>query len=94
MMVSGLRSGRITWRRSRWKICAGVVGVHVGRFLAPRLDRLFRRMLRNQRQRSLADQILASVVEHADLVVDLRNAVRHRLGGGIAGPVPANVDVL
>jgi UDP-N-acetyl-D-glucosamine dehydrogenase len=37
---------------------------------------------------------LATVVEHADLVVDLRNAVRHRLGGGVAGAVPANVDVL
>jgi UDP-N-acetyl-D-glucosamine dehydrogenase len=37
---------------------------------------------------------LAAVVEHADLVVDLRNAVRHRLGGGVAGAVPANVDVL
>ena len=36
---------------------------------------------------------LAAVVEHADLVVDLRNAVRQRLGG-VAGAVPANVDVL
>ncbi len=36
---------------------------------------------------------LALVVEHADLVVDLRNAVRHRLGGP-SGTVPANVDVL
>jgi len=37
---------------------------------------------------------LGTVVEHADLVVDLRNAVRHRLGGGVAGAVPPNVDVL
>ena len=37
---------------------------------------------------------IATVVEHADLVVDLRNAVRHRLGGGVSGAVPANVDVL
>jgi UDP-N-acetyl-D-glucosamine dehydrogenase len=37
---------------------------------------------------------LALVIEHADLVVDLRNAVRQRLGGGPAGPLPANVDVL
>ena len=37
---------------------------------------------------------LAAVVEHADLVVDLRNAVRHRLGGGATGAIPANVDVL
>jgi UDP-N-acetyl-D-glucosamine dehydrogenase len=37
---------------------------------------------------------LATVVQHADLVVDLRNAVRQRLGGGVSGAVPANVDVL
>jgi UDP-N-acetyl-D-glucosamine dehydrogenase len=37
---------------------------------------------------------LVAVVEHADLVVDLRNAVRHRLGGGVAGVIPPNVDVL
>ncbi len=37
---------------------------------------------------------LAAVVEHADLVVDLRNAVRHRLGGASSGHVPPNVDVL
>ena len=37
---------------------------------------------------------LAAVVEHADLVVDLRNAVRRRLGGGATGAIPANVDVL
>jgi UDP-N-acetyl-D-glucosamine dehydrogenase len=37
---------------------------------------------------------LALVVEHADLVVDLRNAVRHRLSGGTSGRVPPNVDVL
>ncbi len=37
---------------------------------------------------------LALVVEHADLVVDLRNAVRHRLPGGPSGAVPPNVDVL
>jgi UDP-N-acetyl-D-glucosamine dehydrogenase len=37
---------------------------------------------------------LALVVEHADLVVDLRNAVRQRLPGGTSGRVPANVDVL
>jgi UDP-N-acetyl-D-glucosamine dehydrogenase len=37
---------------------------------------------------------LALVVEHADLVVDLRNAVRQRLSGGTSGKVPANVDVL
>ena len=37
---------------------------------------------------------LALVVEHADLVVDLRNAVRRRLSGGASGSVPPNVDVL
>jgi UDP-N-acetyl-D-mannosaminuronate dehydrogenase len=37
---------------------------------------------------------LAHVVDHASLVVDLRNAVRQRLGGGPAGDVPPNVDVL
>jgi len=37
---------------------------------------------------------LASVVAHAPLVVDLRNAVRHRLGLGTSGTVPGNVDVL
>ena len=37
---------------------------------------------------------LAAVVEHADLVVDLRNAVRHRLRGGATGAIPPNVDVL
>jgi UDP-N-acetyl-D-glucosamine dehydrogenase len=37
---------------------------------------------------------LALVVEHADLVVDLRNAVRQRLSGGTSGNVPSNVDVL
>ena len=37
---------------------------------------------------------LAFVVDHADLVVDLRNAVRQRLTGGASGSVPANVDVL
>ena len=37
---------------------------------------------------------LALVVTHADLVVDLRNAVRQRLPGGTSGRVPANVDVL
>ena len=37
---------------------------------------------------------LALVVEHARLVVDLRNAVRQRLAGAPAGSVPANVDVL
>jgi UDP-N-acetyl-D-glucosamine dehydrogenase len=37
---------------------------------------------------------LAFVVEHASLVVDLRNAVRHRLGSGMSGQAPANVDVL
>ncbi len=37
---------------------------------------------------------LALVVEHADLVVDLRNAVRQRLSGGTSGSVPPNVDVL
>ncbi|MNS78540.1 hypothetical protein D3C72_1121570 [compost metagenome] len=26
MITSGLRNRRIIWRRSRWKICAGVVG--------------------------------------------------------------------
>jgi 1,4-dihydroxy-6-naphthoate synthase len=36
---------------------------------------------------------LGAVVEHADLVVDLRNAVRHRLGGP-SGSIPPNVDVL
>jgi UDP-N-acetyl-D-glucosamine dehydrogenase len=37
---------------------------------------------------------LGPVVEHARRIVDLRNAVRQTLGGGPAGPVPANVDVL
>ena len=37
---------------------------------------------------------LALVVEHAELVMDLRNAVRDRLSPGITGGVPANVDVL
>jgi UDP-N-acetyl-D-glucosamine dehydrogenase len=37
---------------------------------------------------------LAMVVEHADRVVDLRNAVRRQLSGGNAGPLPPNVDVL
>jgi UDP-N-acetyl-D-glucosamine dehydrogenase len=37
---------------------------------------------------------LGLVVEHADIVLDLRNAVRQRLSGGTSGRVPANVDVL
>ena len=37
---------------------------------------------------------LAFVVEHADLIVDMRNAVRQRLSGGASGSVPVNVDVL
>jgi UDP-N-acetyl-D-glucosamine dehydrogenase len=37
---------------------------------------------------------LALVVEHADLIVDMRNAVRQRLSGGASGSVPVNVDVL
>jgi UDP-N-acetyl-D-glucosamine dehydrogenase len=37
---------------------------------------------------------LALVVEHAALVVDLRNAVRQRLASDGSGSVPANVDVL
>jgi UDP-N-acetyl-D-mannosaminuronate dehydrogenase len=37
---------------------------------------------------------LALVVAHADLVVDLRNAVRQRILGGASGSVPPNVDVL
>ena len=37
---------------------------------------------------------LAMVVEHADRVVDLRNAVRRRLSGRDAGALPPNVDVL
>jgi UDP-N-acetyl-D-glucosamine dehydrogenase len=37
---------------------------------------------------------LALVVEHASLVVDLRNAVRQRLGGRPSGALPPNVDVL
>jgi UDP-N-acetyl-D-glucosamine dehydrogenase len=37
---------------------------------------------------------LALVVEHAGLVVDLRNAVRQRLGGRASGALPPNVDVL
>ena len=37
---------------------------------------------------------LAPVVAGARLVVDLRNAVRTALGGGPAGSVPPNVDVL
>jgi len=40
------------------------------------------------------DVDLALVVEHADVVVDLRNAIRRRLSGGPAGSVPPNVDVL
>ena len=37
---------------------------------------------------------LALIVAHADLVVDLRNAVRQRLLGRASGSVPPNVDVL
>jgi UDP-N-acetyl-D-glucosamine dehydrogenase len=37
---------------------------------------------------------LALVVDHAVCVVDLRNAVRQRLGGAAAGTPPSNVDVL
>jgi UDP-N-acetyl-D-glucosamine dehydrogenase len=37
---------------------------------------------------------LGPVVARARLVVDLRNAVRERMGGGPSGPVSANVDVL
>jgi UDP-N-acetyl-D-glucosamine dehydrogenase len=37
---------------------------------------------------------LALVVTHADLVVDLRNAVRRRLASGSSRSVPPNVDVL
>jgi UDP-N-acetyl-D-glucosamine dehydrogenase len=37
---------------------------------------------------------LAFVVEHADLVIDLRNAVRQRLSGAASGSIPRNVDVL
>jgi len=37
---------------------------------------------------------VALVVEHADLVVHLRNAVRQRLGTDSSGRVPPNVDVL
>jgi UDP-N-acetyl-D-glucosamine dehydrogenase len=37
---------------------------------------------------------LAFVVEHARLVVDLRNGVRQRLAGRASGGVPDNVDVL
>ena len=37
---------------------------------------------------------LTLVVEHADLIVDLRNAVRRRLSGSVSGSVPPNVDVL
>ena len=37
---------------------------------------------------------LALVVEHASLVVDLRNAVRQRLSGRPSGSLPDNVDVL
>lgn len=40
------------------------------------------------------DMDLALVVERAACVVDLRNAVRQRLGGAAAGPLPPNVDVL
>lgn len=40
------------------------------------------------------DVDLAMVVEHADRVVDLRNAVRRQLSGSDAGPLPPNVDVL
>jgi UDP-N-acetyl-D-glucosamine dehydrogenase len=37
---------------------------------------------------------LALVVDHAPLVVDLRNAVRQRLGGSPSGALPPNVEVL
>jgi UDP-N-acetyl-D-glucosamine dehydrogenase len=37
---------------------------------------------------------LALVVEHARLVVDLRNAVRKRLTGAASGDLPPNVIVL
>jgi UDP-N-acetyl-D-glucosamine dehydrogenase len=37
---------------------------------------------------------LAMVVREAPCVVDLRNAVRQRLGGSAQGPLPPNVDVL
>jgi UDP-N-acetyl-D-glucosamine dehydrogenase len=37
---------------------------------------------------------LAMVVRESSCVVDLRNAVRQRLGGSPQGPVPSNVDVL
>ena len=37
---------------------------------------------------------LALVVQHAALVVDLRNAVRQRLSGRPSGELPANVIVL
>ncbi len=37
---------------------------------------------------------LASVVRHAQLVVDLRNAVRQTLNGSPSGTAPDNVDVL
>jgi UDP-N-acetyl-D-glucosamine dehydrogenase len=37
---------------------------------------------------------LSLVVGHAPRIVDLRNAVRRTLGGGPAGPIPPNVDVL
>lgn len=36
---------------------------------------------------------LALLVEHADLVVDPRNAVHRRLVGRTSGHVPPNVDV-
>jgi UDP-N-acetyl-D-glucosamine dehydrogenase len=37
---------------------------------------------------------LPLVVEHAKLVVDLRNSVRNRIGGAASGGAPPNVDVL
>jgi UDP-N-acetyl-D-glucosamine dehydrogenase len=37
---------------------------------------------------------LTQVVDRAARIVDLRNAVRRRLGGGPTGPIPANVEVL
>ena len=37
---------------------------------------------------------LVAVIAGAPRILDLRNAVRRRLGGGQTGPIPANVDVL
>lgn len=37
---------------------------------------------------------LGLVVEHAPRILDLRNAIRRRLGGRPNGPLPANVEVL